>query len=266
MPFDGLPKLGKRPATPPRVRSLRRLFGALPRPAIPQRTNRTPLVQSWGMDGNDQWGDCVEAGACHAVDLWTASAGEPRTATTDDALAMYSCFGFDASAGPSGANPTDSGTNIQDMLQRWATVGYSIGGQSDKIDGFASLTPSDIGEIKESVAWLGCAIVGLALPLAYQTMVDPSQPFDIPEGQSLSGDWAYGSAGGHCVLIADYDPVNMTVITWGAPKIMTPRFWLAYADEAYAVLDRDFATVAIPGEAWAQLQSDMATLQACGAA
>lgn len=260
-----LPKLGRRPATPPRVRSLRHLFGLTPRPMIPQSTNRIPLVPNYGMDGNDQWGCCVEAAACHAVDLWTASAGDPRMGTTEDALRMYAGFGFDPNAGPSGANPTDTGTNVQDMLQRWMTTGYMIGGKLDKIDGFASISPTDLLEVKEGIAWEGCVIMGLSLPNAYQTMLDPSVPFDIPDGQSLSGDWAPNPNLGHCILGGDFDPVMLKTITWGAPKDMTPRFWMAYGVECYVALSRDFSSAAIPEELWTTLEADMRALEAQGA-
>lgn len=251
-------KLGKRPATAPRVRPLRHLLAGATMPALPASTNRTPLVPQWHMLGNDAVGDCVEAGGCHAVDLMTAAAGAPRVASRADAITMYE----QAAGYVPGEPKTDQGTNMQDFLQRWSGPGYTIAGEQDRIAGFQSLSPTDLTEIRESVAWLGGALVGLALPIAYETMVDPSQPFDIPTGQSLSGDWAYGSAGGHCVLISDYDPDGFTVITWGAPKRMTFRFWLAYGDEAYALLDRDFAAAAIPEQAWAKLEQDMAALKA----
>ena len=51
---------------------------------------------------------------------------------------------------------------------------------------------------------------------------------------------AVGSWGGHAVPVVAYDTEGLTCVTWGALKKMTWSFWLAYAEEAYAVVSEDF--------------------------
>jgi hypothetical protein len=80
-------KLGKAPAREdPRTLKLAHylLEEALPPP--PQRTLRRKKVSDWPMYGNDQYGDCVFAGAGHEIQLWTAMGGKMVEVPTDAIL------------------------------------------------------------------------------------------------------------------------------------------------------------------------------------
>lgn len=106
------------------------------------------------------------------------------------------------------------------------------GGALDRATAFVRLAPGDDNELRLAVQWFGCALVGLALPLAAQTQA----VWDVaprPEGEP-------GSWGGHAVAIVGYDPGALTGVSWGAVKHMTWRFWRAYASEAWAVLSADW--------------------------
>src|SRR5271168_1330404 len=110
-------KLGLKPFVPGQV-PLRLAtyldFAKLPTP--PANFGHLDLISSWGMLGNDQWGDCAEAAACHQEMLWAEEGKKPAQFTTTSALANYSDLtGFNPNSGPSGNNPTDQGTNLGDL-------------------------------------------------------------------------------------------------------------------------------------------------------
>src|SRR5579859_963052 len=86
---------------------------------------RAKVKSPWGMDGNDQWGDCVEAAVAHALMLRTANSSSIVVPTTAQTLALYSAVtGFNPNAGPSGNNPTDQGTDETSMCQYMVNTGF----------------------------------------------------------------------------------------------------------------------------------------------
>jgi len=80
---------------------------------------------------------------------------------------------------------------------------------------------------------------------------------------TLNGDGAPGSWGGHCVYVPKYDANGFTCITWGGLKRMTNAFWEAYCDEAHALLGADFigANGSPQGFNLAQLQLDLTAIR-----
>ncbi|MGH7056436.1 MAG: hypothetical protein ACREFZ_00950 [Acetobacteraceae bacterium] len=258
MPFDGLPRLGKKPASPPRVRPLAELLGlgkpSVIMPPVPTSVDRGRPVTSWPMLDNDSIGDCTIAAVGHAVQLWTTVAGDPRAMTGAEALLGYERFGY-----VPGDADTDLGANAQDVLARWADNGFACGGKNDRLAGFCSIAPKLRTTIKMGVAWLGVVYAGIRLPLGVQgaDSWDLGPLGDVP----AEGPWAPGSWGGHAVPIIGYDAKGLTVVTWGRTLRMSWRFWDGYADEAYGLLSRDFACRNVPAEAWRRLEDDMAGLR-----
>lgn len=250
--------LGKRAASPPRAKHLLRYLG-VSRAPVPVSYDWSDVVLAWGMLGNDTVGDCTIAAVGHAIDLWTAAAGKPRLMTAAEALSGYS-----AATGYLPADPaTDQGADPQDILQWWCGHGFLAGAQNDNLAGFASITPTNKDEISRSIYELGGAYLGIELPAAIEAaFADPTQEWDLPAGQSLSGLWLPGSLGGHAILAVGYDSAGVIFISWGARYRMSWPFWLAYGSEAYALLSRDFANDNVPPEAWDALQADMAALRA----
>jgi hypothetical protein len=58
--------------------------------------------------------------------------------------------------------------------------------------------------------------------------------------QGLSGDGAPGSWGGHAVFVVAYDGRGLTCISWGKLQRMSWNFWVAYCDESYGLLSKDW--------------------------
>ena len=60
-------------------------------PAVPpQGWENAVDPATWGMLGNDQYGDCACAGILHLIQGQSANTGNPLTGTTRQALALYS--------------------------------------------------------------------------------------------------------------------------------------------------------------------------------
>lgn len=257
-----VPKLGKRPATPSRVRPMRELLGIRDRasipPPVPASCDWSSHVRSWPMLGNDEVGDCTIAAVGHIVQLLTTCAGDPRIMTTDEAYSDYEAFGWNGIIG----DPSDQGANLQDVLTRWTGRGFQIGGQSDLLTGFSQINPADDYEVRFGIYKLGAIDIGVALPLAVQGADSwDCGPLE-PNGAPADGPWAYGSWGGHSVCVVGYSPKGLLCITWGKTLWMTWPFFRTYCDEAYVPLSRDFVNASIPDETWAALEQDMADLRA----
>lgn len=195
-------------------------------------------VQNIGMLGNDNWGDCVEAGDGHVVEQQTrVGQGAEVVVTEDQALAAYTAItGFDPNAGPPGQNPTDNGTEIQTGLSWLRKTGF--GGHV--IAAFAQLDPSNISDVKLAVSEFGCISIGLAFPASAMDQFNNGQPWDVVQGSQIEG--------GHCVIVAGYDPNYLYVYTWGAVQKMTYAFWNEYVagngGEAWAVISQDWVNKA----------------------
>jgi hypothetical protein len=205
---------------------------ALPTP--PASFDLTSKVPSWGMMDNDQIGDCTCAAAGHLIMEWTANAkGKMARPIDKQIVAAYSAItGYNPATG---AN--DNGAVELDVLNYWRQSG--IGGH--KIRSYMALEPSNHMHIMDSVYIFGGCYIGLQLPRSAQAQVREHQPWSVPP-QGKTGDGAPGSWGGHAVPVVAYDARGVTVITWGAPQIMTWSFWEAYCEEAYAILSPDFLT------------------------
>jgi hypothetical protein len=204
---------------------------------------------TFAMLGNAQYGDCVEAGYAHQVQIWGDRAGTPFVPTDAEALGAYTAItGFNPSV-PS----SDQGTDILTALGYWKSTGLG----SQKITAYATVNPQDRAQVSESVAWYGGTYIGVQLPKSAQSQV--GSEWSVTTGP----DAAAGSWGGHCVPICGYDADRLWCVTWGAIQAMTWEFLTTYCDEAYVMLAAEW--VAASGEApsklaWGQLMADLANL------
>lgn len=217
-------KLGK---LPPKhdVRTLalaRYTAGLPPAPAAVDWTGK--LVAPLGQMGNDQRGDCTCAGMGHAVQVWSANCGTQVTIPDADILKAY-----EDACGYNPASPsTDQGGVELDVLKWWRK--NPIAGHS--IDGFASVQPGSIADVKDAIWLFGGAYLGIELPETAQ-----SQDIWAKTGSPSLMRWlgfhshpdpAPGSWGGHCVFACAYDNRGLTCITWGMLKRMSWDFFATY--------------------------------------
>jgi hypothetical protein len=186
---------------------------------------------AWGMDGNDEVGDCTCAAIAHMLMNWTAHTGQIVVPTTPQVLQVYSDItGYDPSqTDANGVNPTDSGAAITDVLDYWKTKGIA----GHKIDGWVSIDPTNIEHIKLAIYLFGGIDGGLNLP---QSAMDQ---FNADENWDLVTDDG-GIIGGHSVPGFGYGSQGKTGLTWAKRQPMSWAFVQKYYDEFYSVLSLDW--------------------------
>jgi hypothetical protein len=149
--------------------------------------------------------------------------------------------------------PPDQGCNMRDVLTYWRRTGLA----KDKIQAFVSLEPKNQTQAQDALYMFGSIYIGVALPDSVCHGDLLVNPWVVPP-QGPVGDAAPDPDNGHCINAVGYDARNLYVVTWGEIKPMSWQFYAAYADEAYAVLSKDF--IARNGENSAGF--DLAALEA----
>jgi hypothetical protein len=259
-------KLGKKPHTPD-ARDLRfATYRTTALPPLPATWGYDGAsigipVDGWGMLGNDQWGDCVWAGACHEHILDTRVAGTPATFTDADALGAYSAVtGFNPAAGPSGSNPTDQGTDVRTALKYRQKTGIrDAAGRVHKIAAYLALDvdrlkSGDFTEVDEAAYLFGQVGLGIEFPDSAMTQFNERKEWSYVAGSQVDG--------GHYIpLVAKRK--HLEIVTWGRVVACTQAFFEHYLDEAWAIITADWLDAAgksPQGFDLAQLDADLAAL------
>jgi hypothetical protein len=234
---------------------------ALPAPPANWGYDNVITKGGWGTLGNDQWGDCVWAGAAHEHILTSTVAGAPAAFDADGVLSDYSATtGFDPNAGPSGSNPTDRGTNVRSALgYRRSTGILDAAGARHKITAYLALDVSrikagDFAEVAEAAYLFGAVGIGIQVPQSAETEFHDHKMWSYVAGSP--------NAGGHYVPIVAHRK-HVECVTWGRVQPMGDRFVSHYVDEAWAIVNPDFLNAAgktPQGFNMAQLTSDLAAL------
>jgi hypothetical protein len=220
--------------------------GLAPPPAAKSWATKIPN-DGWGMMDNDTQGDCTCAAAGHMIMEWTANTGKEVVVPDSDVLALYNHFAH--------GNP-DAGANMLDVLKYWRKQGLD----KHKIIAFAALELKNQVQAMDAVNLFGANYIGVALPdFAVPAGKDPlTIPWVVPPKGAV-GDAAPNQQNGHCIPAVAYDQRNLYVVTWGQLKSMSWQFYAAYAEEAFAVLSRDWINKQLGGKAPSGF--DLATLQ-----
>lgn len=272
MPIYSEHKLGKNPkVTDPRTFKLSRYLDTTAIPLPPASIDYITEVKSWGMLGNDQLGDCVEAAQLHMIEEETEYAtGIELVASDEDAIRLYK-----AEAGYVPGDPnTDQGTVMLDALKYWRRTGILIGDSPTphKIYAFVTVDLNDTLQVHQAIYLFGGVFFGVELPISAQVAPVNGNGISVWGYRgNLDGGNAAGSWGGHCIPILGYSTFKhrdqirhrYRVISWGEEFDMTPPFMNAYGSEAYAVLSADwFGTSGLSANQFNmdQLQSDLAAL------
>lgn len=222
-------KLGKNaPKWDPRTLKLTDFVNLSTLPQVPaafdwSMKNGVPLV--YPMLGNDKYGDCVFASACHEIGTWTGQTGTEYVASEQNALEAYQAFtGFDPETGDN-----DNGANMLDTAMCWRT--QPIAGHT--IAAFASVDLKRPDLVAAACNLFGGLWTGWALPTAWQGADEWTT------GPSVSGQWTPGSWGGHAVHLALISPAMLGVKTWASNMPVTLAAFSTYCEEAYALISRD---------------------------
>jgi len=216
---------------------------------VPDQINWTTLVNDgFGIIGNDNYGDCVEAGIYHA-DQVLGSGYDP---TASDALGLYSTLtGFNPNV-PS----SDQGSDIPSSLDWW--LSNPLPGSGSRLGAYLSLDVRDLTEVALGL-WLGgSVIVGGDIPYSAETQFDRNMPWTVVPGSPI--------VGGHSWIIS----MNTTSaqvsggITWGKFQTWTYKWWNKYVSEAYVLFAEEWVAppngVAPNHIAWSDLNADISSL------
>lgn len=229
-----------------------------PPPSVFYGPKAAPVLSE--MLGNDQVGNCVEAGMLHAVGVWEDNAGRPTTFTTAQAIALYSAItGYDPKD-PS----TDQGTDEITAFKFWQRAGI-VNGQH-KILGWAKVDGLNKAEVMTALWLFENLVFGVELPDAWVN------PFPSSNNFIWDAAGAPNPQQGHCFVGHGYTAQGVRIATWGMRGLLTWAAVEKYATtmgsgELYAVLSAD-ALATATGKApngfdAAQLAAD---LQAIGQA
>jgi len=231
-------------------------------PVAPAVFGHQDSVSSYGMLANDQYGDCVFAGAAHETMIWTALGGNPRVFNDHSVLSDYSAVtGFS----PSDPN-SDQGTDMEEAAKyRRKTGVIDALGKRHTIDAYLELPgvsargDNDYTRLIPAIAtsaYVFAALgIGVQFPASAMDQFDAGKPWDVVKNSPIEG--------GHYVpLVGRRSNGNFVVITWGKLQEVTPAFLGAYVDEAVAYVSLEqFVNGKTPeGFDIAALQADLALL------
>lgn len=236
MTFTPLPT-GKLPAThrvsDPLFTEYRDAGLAITPPAVFGHGNS---FTDWGMNGNDNYGDCVLAGGGHEIELIAnlAAGGVTNrkvvTVTAANSLADYGAItGFDPATG---AN--DNGTNVHEALDYRIKTGLiDSTGKRHKIVAYVSLEVGNLAHLRQAL-WIFEAVgIGFEVPGTAQQQFAEGKVWSVVPGNPEI-------EGGHYVPLVGVPAVgNLACVSWARRQVMTDGFYEKYADEAYAYITED---------------------------
>ena len=177
---------------------------------------------TYPMDENDVWGDCVVAGADHALQVVFALLGVSRVPWDKPTiLSLYRTQNpdFDGVTTDADGNLVgDNGMDIQTFLEFLVANGNILG--------FAKVDPKNEA-LMRAATYIGLAVItGETLQVAQQSQ----KVWDYVPG---SGTW-----GGHCTTTVGYQPTpdTETCVTWGELVPQTQKFVQNQVEEAWFIV------------------------------
>lgn len=188
-------------------------------------------ISDWGMLGNDKYGDCTCAGACHEHMVWEHEAGKTVKFTDADALGLYSAV--------TGFNPdepdTDQGANVRDVLNYRRKTGVKDStGKRHKIDGFLLLEQGNIDHLLAAAYVFGAVGLGFRFPDFSMQQFDQGKAWTLP----AHNPQPHPNEGHYVPLFAKRNGY-LKVGTWGKLQSMSVPYWLFYGDETWALYSKE---------------------------
>ncbi len=245
-------KLGKTPARPGAVKMKLSTYLAKPQlPVPPANFGHYDIIPNYGMLGNDNYGDCVWAGAGHETMMWCEEVGSPVSFTDKGVLSDYSkVTGFKPND-PS----TDNGTDMQLAASyRRKTGVVDAAGKRHKVVAYLALVKGNLDQQMSAAYLFGAVGIGIKFPKSAMDQFNAGKPWDVVAGAKLDG--------GHYIPLVGRANGNLLVITWGKIQEMTPAFFKKYNDESIVYLTKEDLKANVTPEGFniSQLQTDLAAL------
>jgi hypothetical protein len=219
--------------------------GALPRPPA---TVKVPAVTAqpdgtpWGMDGNDEYGDCGVAGINHVFMTDASITGLTEVfPDAQDIVGYYLAY----------TSGQDSGVVLADFLAYVKKYHFF----SHTISAYAPVGVHDIPTLQFAVWAYGASYTGITVTQAMMDAFSNGKPWTL---ETLESE----VVGGHCIPIVGYDSDYLYAITWGKVQPIAYPAWHYMSTEAWAVISGEFAAKGgdSRGVSISALQADLARI------
>lgn len=245
-------KLGKKPAVKNSVSFRFRDYLSLAQAPVPPKVvHHDKGITNWGMLGNDQYGDCVWAGAAHETMAWNKTAGKDIVISEANALSDYSAVtGFK----PNDPN-SDQGTDMKAAASYRRKTGISSASGRHKVAAYLAITPGNRTELKLACYLFEAVGIGIQFPASAMDQFNAGKPWTVVKGSQIDG--------GHYVPMLGYDSKYIYIITWGKVQKMSWAFFDKYCDEAIVYLSEEMlvAGKSVEGFDEASLKTDLTSLK-----
>jgi hypothetical protein len=245
-------KLGKTPARPGAVKmKLTAYLSKAQLPVPPANFGHYDLISKYGMLGNDDYGDCVWAGAAHETMMWCKEVDSVVTFTDKGVLGDYSKVTRFKPNDPS----TDQGTDMQVAASYRRKTGVKdADGKRHKVVAYLALAKGNLEQHLSAAYLFGAVGVGIKFPKSAMDQFNAGKPWDVVAGSPIEG--------GHYIPFVGRRNGNLLVVTWGKVQEMTQRFFEEYNDESVVYLTKEDLKAGVTPEGFnvKQLTADLAAL------
>lgn len=187
-------------------------------PAAPA-TVAVPDFPSWGMLGNDRYGDCGVAGLVHGFEAdATVTKESEQWPDAEHVVDYYLSYTHGA----------DTGVVLSQFLAYVRAQPDGLLGHT--VDAYAPVNVHNVSALRSAVALFDFAYTGI--------VVTDKMQASFGAGHAWTTDDLVGAhvVGGHCVPAVGYDDTALYVVTWGKVQPVSWPCWHEIADEAWAVI------------------------------
>ena len=183
-------------------------------------TVKTPSVSSWGMLGNDRYGDCGVAGIQHGLQADAAIVKSNERFPSESQVVDYYLHY---------TKGDDSGVVLHDLLAYIRKHKF----YDKTISAYAPVSINDVPTLQTAIWLYGFAYAGITVTSGMQKAFEDEKPWDA---EACAGK----PVGGHCVPIVGYDDHYLYCVTWGGIQTITYPAWHTISTEAWAVISGEF--------------------------
>ena len=222
-------KRGKKPARHVDTIALHQ-FKRIEDVAVPTSGDVTNGVTSWGMLGNNQYGNCGVAAFEHLCMAKAATNGVYASdfvvPTMQSTVDLYFAYGADQGEGPNADEGVENATWLSWLFKKNLIEGYA------EID---VASPGAADRVHAAMNQFGGVLVGVQLTADAEQLFGAGQPWTTANGETPQANM------GHDVALVKYDENGDTFVTWGALQASTIDWDSACIDEAWVFVNRDDA-------------------------
>jgi len=218
-------------------------YSAGPLPAPPPSV-AVPPVADWGMDGNDNWGDCGVAALQHGFMGAAADVHQGESFPSDQQVVDYYL---------KYTGGEDSGVVLSQFLAYARRAGY----YGHTVQAYAPVAVHDVPTLQFAINAYDFAYVGINVTEGMMDAVQGDGPWTWTAAD-LTGE----TVGGHCIILAGYDSEWLYGVTWGSTIRIAYPAWHQMSDEAWALIVGEEVKAGTDGHGLnlAALQADLSQL------